>query len=258
MQTSPSCGRDHGTRVLGPQDHRVGAFSLDVLVHGRADAVHVGPAAGIRVGLVLVGVAGPGQAFPVEIHLPEGDRERQRFQIGLQDIRPAVERALLPAGDDRAAHQQRPRVRGRRIVPGEDVQGGFRRSGIFRLERDRLPDRVRSGMQENVHGLCRVALTKRLGQDAGFLQGLNGRIGRPRDDRRSRSARHEYRPPAKHRRAARTEENGNRCLMRPFPHAATTPILPPVVIRASPRIARDRREVRGAVGPPGRCRQAHR
>jgi hypothetical protein len=32
-------------RVLGPQDHRVGAFSLDVLVHRRADAVHVGPTA---------------------------------------------------------------------------------------------------------------------------------------------------------------------------------------------------------------------
>ena len=62
-------------RILRPQDHRVGAFSLDVLVHGRADAVHVGPAAGIRVVPVLVGVAGPGQAFPVEIHLPEGDRE---------------------------------------------------------------------------------------------------------------------------------------------------------------------------------------
>ena len=65
-------------------------------------------------------------------------------------------------------------------MPGEDVQGGFRRSGIFRFERDRLPDRVRSGMQENVDGLCGVALAKRLGQDAGFLQRLNGRIGRPR------------------------------------------------------------------------------
>ena len=179
MQTSPSCGRDHG-RVFRPEDQRVGALSLDVLVHGRTDAVHVGPAAGIRVVPVLVGVAGPGQAFPVEIQLPEGDRDCQRFQIGLKNIRTAVERALLPAGDNIAAYQMRPRVRGRRIAPGEDIQGGFRRSGIFRLERDRLPNRVRAGMQENVDGFCWVALAKRLGQDAGFLQALYGRRGRPR------------------------------------------------------------------------------